>query len=145
MKKLFIYYSLTGNGDLVSNFYKEKGYEIRKVINKVKYSKKMFPLMMKGGYRALFNKKDKLLDFNSDVKDYKEIVIGSPIWFDRTSPVLNTILNKLDLTGKKVTFIFYSGSGQGNKAKEKINKLYNANIIFLQEPKKHKEELKKLK
>ena len=145
MKKLFIYYSLTGNGDLVSEIYKEKGYEIRKVINKRTYPKKMFPLMMIGGYRALFNKKDKLVDFDNDITKYQKIVIGSPIWFDRTSPVLNTILNKLDLNNKDVSFIFYSGSGEGTKAKEKIKKLYNADIIFLKEPKKYKEELNKIK
>lgn len=33
MKKLFIYYSLTGNGDEVAKTLKEKGYEIRKVKN----------------------------------------------------------------------------------------------------------------
>ena len=145
MKKIFIYYSLTGNGDLVSEIYKEKGYNIRKIINKRNYPKKMFPLMMKGGYRALFNKKDKLVNFDNDIKDYDEIVIGSPIWFDRTTPVLNTVLTKLDLTNKKVKFVFYSGSGEGNKAKEKINKLYKSDIIFLKEPKKYKEELNKIK
>ena len=144
MKKLFIYYSLTGNGDLVSEIYKKKGYEIRKIINKIKYPKKMFPLMMKGGYRALFNKKDKLVDFNDDISDYDEVVIGSPIWFDRTTPVLNTILSKINLDDKKVSFVFYSGSGEGTKAKEKINNLYKCNIIFLKEPKKYKEELKKI-
>ena len=122
MKKIFIYYSLTGNGDLVSEIYKEKGYDIRKVINKNKYSKKMFPLMMKGGYRALFNKKDTLIDFNNNIDDYDEIVIGSPIWFDRICPATNTVLSKLKLNDKKVSFVFYSGSGEGNKAKEKIDR-----------------------
>jgi len=144
MKKLFIYYSLTGNGDLVSDIYKEKGYDIRKVINKHKYSKKMFPLMMKGGYRALFNKKDKLIDFNNDISDYDEIVIGSPIWFDRICPAINTVLSKLDLKNKKVNFVFYSGSGEGTKAKDKIKELYNKDITVLKEPKKFKEELEKL-
>ena len=144
MKKIFIYYSLTGNGDLVSNIYKKKKYEIRKVINKTKYSKKMFPLMMKGGFRALFKKRDKV-EFNNDISDYDEIVIGSPIWFDRLSPVLNSILSNLDLKNKSVKFVFYSGSGEGNKAKEEINKRYNANIIILKEPKKYKDELNKIK
>ena len=144
MKKVFIYYSLTGNGDLVSEIYKKKGYEIVKIINKRKYPKKMFPLIMKGGYRALFNKRDKLVDFNNDISDYDEVVIGSPIWFDRTTPVLNTILSKLNLKDKKVSFVFYSGSGEGTKAKEKINNLYKCNIIFLKEPKKYKEELNKI-
>lgn len=143
MKKLFVYYSMTGNGDLVSETFKEKGYDIRKVINKTKYSKKMFPLMMKGGYRALFRKKDKV-EFNNDISNYKEIVIGSPIWFDRLSPALNSILSKLDLKDKNINFVLYSGSGEGNKAKEEINKRYNTNIIILKEPKKYKEELSKI-
>ena len=46
MKKLFIYYSMTNNGDAVSDVFKDKGYDIRKVISKTKYSKKMFMLMM---------------------------------------------------------------------------------------------------
>ena len=29
MKKLFIYYSLTNNGDVVAEVFKEKGYEIK--------------------------------------------------------------------------------------------------------------------
>ena len=57
MKKLFVYFSLTGNGDLVSSVYKEKGFEIRKVESKKKYSKKMFPLMMKG-YHSVCHRTD---------------------------------------------------------------------------------------
>ena len=30
MKKTFIYYSLTGNGDVIADNLKKKGYEIRK-------------------------------------------------------------------------------------------------------------------
>ena len=32
MKKIFIYYSLTGNGDEVANYFKHKKYDVRKVI-----------------------------------------------------------------------------------------------------------------
>ena len=31
MKKLFIYYSLTGNGDIVADYLKDKGYSIKEV------------------------------------------------------------------------------------------------------------------
>ena len=36
MSNLFIYYSLTGNGDIVAKRFEEKGYEIRKVTEKHK-------------------------------------------------------------------------------------------------------------
>ena len=142
MKKLFIYYSLTGSGDLVADTLKSKGYDIRKVVSKYKYPKSFFWLMMVGGFRAGTNKKDKLIDFNTDISNYDEIVIGSPVWFDRVSPPVNTVLKELDLSGKKVSFIFYSGSGEANKASEKVKTL--GNIIILKEPKKHKEELEKI-
>ena len=142
MKKLFIYYSLTGSGDLVADTLKSKGYDIRKVVSKYKYPKSFFWLMMVGGFRAGTNKKDKLIDFNTDISNYDEIVIGSPVWFDRVSPPVNTVLKELDLSGKKISFIFYSGSGEANKASEKVKAL--GNIIILKEPKKHKEELNKI-
>ena len=92
MKKIFIYYSMYGNGDLISDIYKEKGYEIRKVNSKVNYPKKMFPLMMIGGFKALFKIKDKLVDFDNNIDNYDEIVIGTPIWFDRVSAPINSVL-----------------------------------------------------
>ena len=33
MKKIFIYFSETGNGDVVADYLKDKGYEIRKVLS----------------------------------------------------------------------------------------------------------------
>lgn len=142
MKKLFIYYSLTGSGDLVADTLKSKGYDIRKVVSKYNYPKSFFWLMMVGGFRAGTNKKDKLIDFNTDISNYDEIVIGSPVWFDRVSPPINTVLKELDLSGKKVSFIFYSGSGEANKASERVKDLEN--ITLLKEPKKYKDELEKI-
>lgn len=142
MKKLFIYYSLTGSGDLVADTLKSKGYDIRKVVSKYNYPKSFFWLMMVGGFRAGTNKKDKLIDFNTDISNYDEIVIGSPVWFDRVSPPVNTVLKELDLSGKKISFIFYSGSGEANKASERVKDL--GNITILKEPKKYKDELSKI-
>lgn len=144
MKKIFIYYSMYGNGDLISDIYKEKGYDIRKVNSKVNYPKKMFPLMMIGGFKALFKIKDKLVDFDNNIDNYDEIVIGTPIWFDRVSAPINSVLKVLNLTNKKVSFVFWSASGNATKAVERISKEYNTNITILKEPKKNKNELKKI-
>lgn len=144
MKKIFIYYSMYGNGDLISDIYKEKGYEIRKVNSKVNYPKKMFPLMMIGGFKALFKIKDKLVDFDNNIDNYDEIVIGTPIWFDRVSAPINSVLKVLNLSNKKVSFILWSASGNATKAVERISKEYNTNITILKEPKKNKDELKKI-
>ena len=145
MKKLFIYYSNSGNGDTVASYLEKLGFDIRKVETKYKLSKHMFFAMMKGGSNALFGKKAKLINYNNDVSEYDEIYIGSPIWNKRLTPPINTVLRDTDLKNKKLTFIFYSGGGTSSKATKKVNKLYdNPTIINLKQPKKYKDELKKL-
>ena len=145
MKKVFIYYSLSNNGDVVADYFRDNGYDIRKVITKRKYPNNMFFRILLGGFRASFNKKDKLVDFNTDIKDYDKIVIGSPVWNDRLSAPINSVIDLLDLKDKDITFILYSASGKALKAKEKIKKLYNINAIVLKEPKNNIDELDKIK
>ena len=144
MKKLFIYYSLSGNGDIVANELKNKDFDLRKV-NAKSLKKNNFWNIFKGGFLAGINHKSKLIDYNNDVSSYDEIYIGSPIWNSKLSCPINTVLEKTDLNNKKLKFILYSGSGEANKAVKKINKNYkDAKIIILKEPKKNIEELKKL-
>ena len=146
MKKIFIYYSLSGNGDLVADYLKNQGFEIRKVKPKKELPKIMFFKMMKGGYLALRNYQDKLIDFDNDISIYDEVIIGSPIWNDRLSCPINTVLNSIDLNNKKISFILYSGSGNANTAISKLKENYlSSKIIVLKEPRSHKEELDKLK
>lgn len=145
MKKIFVYYSFTGNGDVVSEHLKSKGFETFKVIRKKRMPKSFFFSVLHGGFLAGINHKDKLDNFNIDVDGYEEIVIGSPIWNGRFSSPVNTVLACLDLKDKNVKFVFYSGSGEGPKALKRINKEFpNSRAIFLKEPKKNIDELKKL-
>lgn len=145
MKKLFIYYSLTGNGDLVAEYLKEKEYDIRKIETKEPLPKNYVLRILTGGYKAMINYKDKLIDFDVNIDEYDKIVIGSPVWNARLSSPINTVLKLLDLKDKKVKFVLYAGSGQAPKAKEYIEKNYlQANVVILKEPLKNKEELENL-
>ena len=144
--KLFYYFSLTGNLDKVSEILNKDNIEIRKVETIRKFPKKMFPLMMTGGFLAGINAKTKLKNFNKDTDGFDEIIIGSPIWNGRISSPINYLLKNIDLNDKNITFIFTAGSGEGPKALKKVNKLYpKAKVIFLKEPKKYNEELEKVK
>ena len=146
MKKLFIYFSYTGSGEAVANFYKENGVEVRPVRRVKKLPKSFFWGIMTGGFLAGTKHKDKLQDYDKNIDGYDEIIIGSPIWNARISSPINRVLSDLDLNDKNVTFVFYAGSGTGKKALKRVNKEYpNAKVIFLKEPKKYPEELSKLK
>ena len=145
MSKIFIYYSRSGSGDVIANKYKELGYDIRKVESKYKLSKNLFLACMKGGFHATIGKKPKLINFDNNIDNYEEIIIGSPIWNGRLSCPINTVLKNLNLENKTVKFVLYSGSGEAEPAKKYINKNYpNSKIVILKEPKKYVDELKKL-
>lgn len=142
MKKIFIYYSLSGNGDTVATYLKEKGIVTRKVIPVKQLPSNRILSILSGGFLAFKEYQDKLDNYDSNVKDYDEVIIGSPIWNGRLSCPINTVLNKTNLKNKKLIFILYSGSGNAPKATKKINSLYpNATIINIKEPKNNSKEL----
>lgn len=146
MKKIFIYYSLTGNGDLVAEYLKDKEYDIRKVETKEPLPNNYVLRILSGGYKAMINYEDKLIDFNTNIEEYDEIIIGSPVWNARLSSPINKVLKLLDLKDKKVKFILYSGSRDASKVKEILgNKYPDSEITILKEPLKNKDELEKVR
>ncbi len=146
MKKLFIYSSFTGSGELVSKEFESHGYELRKVVEKHKFPKSFFWSIFEGGFRAGIKAKGKLINYDNNIDDYDDIVIGSPIWNATFPPVSNSILKQTNFTNKKITFVLYSGSGEAKKAVKRIKKEFvEVKIIILKEPKKYPEELEKLK
>lgn len=145
MKKIFIYYSLSGNGDLVNDYLTKKGYDSKKIEVKNKLPKNYFLSIVIGGYKAMVNYKETIINFDINIDDYDEIVIGSPIWNDRLSSPISTLLNEINLDNKIVKFILYSGSGKNDRADGFIkNKYPNAKVINIKEPKKYSEELNKI-
>ena len=145
MNKLFIYYSFTGNGELVAKKLEEKGFDIRKAIPKKPLPKSFFWGVLTGGFLAGINHKSKLVNFDTDVSKYDQIVIGSPVWNGRFSSPINRVLKDVNLNNKEVIFVFYSGSGEAAKAVKRIKKEFpNTKYIILKEPKKYPDELAKL-
>lgn len=141
MKKIFIYFSHSGNGDFVGEILKNNGYEILKLDTKKRMGKMGFFRMMFYGMRASAGKKEKLLPYSFSKEPYDQIAIGSPIWADRLSTPINTFLCEQDLSNKRITFILYSGGGECKKGMEDIKKKFeNAEIINLKMPLLNKEQ-----
>ena len=145
MKKIFIYYSFTGNGDVVAKEFKIKGYDTFKIVTKEELPKNFILSMLVGGFKAGIGYRDKIEDIKYDMSSYDEIIIGTPIWNGRISSPINTLLKQIDFTDKKITFVFYSGSGKIDKALKQLDKVCSKyKTINLVEPKKNKDEIKKL-
>ena len=142
MKKIFIYYSLSGNGDIVATYLKTKNIDVRKVIIKDKMPKSYIGQILKGGFLAGINYKMELDNFDNNTDNYDEIIIGSPIWNGRLACPINTVLDNIDLN-KRISFVLYSGSGEAPKAEKMIRERYgNVNIIVLKDPKKNIDDMK---
>ena len=142
MKKLFIYYSNTGNGDYLANLLAEQQFELHKV-ETIKPMKKMnffriFYYGMIAGTGKKLAIKDMELIFNL-VDD--EVVIGSPIWNDRLSNPVLTLLDKYDFNKETTTFVLYSGGGKAEHAKAQLQKLgFKKAPIILKQPLSNKED-----
>ena len=144
MKKIFVYYSESGNGDTIANYLKNKKYDVEKI--KAKNLPRPFLLkMLVGGFKASVGKKDKIEDLKNNIDKYDEIVIGSPIWNDRLCSPVRGFLHKYNLKDKKLHFVLYSGGGTASSAEKFINNEFkNAKVTVLRSPKNNEKELSKL-
>ena len=147
MSKYFIYFSASGNGDYIAEKLKEQGYQPVKV-EMVKPIKKInFFSIMKYGFRAGRNKKEKIKEVNLDLKDDDIVIIGSPIWNDRLSTPINALLSQIDFNKETTRFIVYPA---GETAKKVVGQLQNLGfkqgpIVYphpLKDPDKIKDLLK---
>ena len=144
MKSLFIYYSNTGNGDMVADYLGKTGVEVRKVAPQKPLPRAFVPGVLTGGFLASIGHKSKLQDWDNDTKGYDTVIVGSPVWNGRFSAPINRVL--ADLQGTKPrAFVLYAGSGTAPKAQMRIEKEYpEAKVVVLKDPKKYPDELAKL-
>ena len=143
MNKYFIYFSESGNGDLVASKLEQEGYNIIKVEMKKPLAKKFFFKVMQGGFLASIHAKSKIKDLDLNINLDDVVVIGSPIWNARLSTPINTVLNKYEFINP--SFVLYSGSGEAKHALKYLDKnFHESKVIILKEPKKYEEELNKL-
>ena len=143
--KYFVYYSNSGNGDLVADVLKGYGYNIVK-IETVKPLKKMnFFRILKYGGQAMMKKKTPIKPLDLNLKEDDVVVVGSPIWNDRLSTPINSFLDQYSLNKKTTRFVLYPAGQTTNKSRELLKKAgYELEAIVTPYPKKNKEATIKL-
>jgi flavodoxin len=106
MKVLVVYYSLTGNTELVAKTIAEMlRADIRRV-EEVKQRKKGIGLFISGGYAAFRNKCSEIKPIDYNLSGYDLIFLGSPIWAGKCVPAINTFIKNADFKDKKVVCFF---------------------------------------
>lgn len=145
MKKYFIYYSNSGNGDFVAEALKRSDVSLIKVEPKKHIKKMNFFRIIRYGGEAMMKKKMPIQQLDLILDSDDVVVIGSPIWNDRLSTPILTLLDKYEFDKKTTRFVLYSGGGKAAHAEKQIAKMgFEKKAIVLKEPKKYAEEAKVL-
>ena len=114
--KFFVYFSWSGNGDYIASFLKERGYEPIKVETLKPLGKVNFFRILKYGFKAMGAKKTPIKEINLELKEDDQVIIGSPIWNDRLSTPINTVLSQFDFNKENTKFILYPAGEETNKS-----------------------------
>lgn len=135
MKRIIIYYSLSGNTEEAVKLISELlGIETLKIDTVKEMPKSFAAQLLIGGGQVAFNKIPKLKPIDKDLSIYDEIFIGTPIWNSKGVPAINALL-KDETVSKKVTgLIITSGGGEIDKCvkalKDKIpNVKYQVSLL----------------
>ena len=123
MKRLVVYYSLSGNTEEAANrIAKALDTDLLKLETVKSMPKSFAAQILVGGGQVMMNYIPELKPFGKDVGSYDEIVLGSPIWNSKGVPAVNAFL-KEDKTAAKVTSLFFlSAGGDTQKGLDAITK-----------------------
>ena len=141
MKRIIVYYSLSGNTEEVVKTIAERlGCETLR-IDTVKAMPKSFAArILVGGGQVVMNKIPEIKPIDIDFSLYDEIFIGTPIWNSKGVPAINAFLSDDDICRKVTGLIITSGGGDVEKCVKALEeKLPNVKCQVSLLDRKHKD------
>lgn len=129
MKKLVVYFSYTGNTEMIANKIKEKlDCDILKIETKVPYSTDYDEVVNDEQNSETSNYLPQIKAININLDKYDTIILGTPVWWYRPCPAIRTFLTENNLDGKKI-IPFATNAGWLGRTFNEIKKLCpNSNI-----------------
>lgn len=130
-KTLVLYYSQTGNTKAVAEAIQAgTGADIEAVIPVVPYDGDYGATIERGRKELEEGNFPELQPLTSDISSYDVIFIGFPIWFGTYAPPIETLLNTIDLSGKKVVpFCTFGSGGLDSSTKALTEKLTDSEVL----------------
>jgi flavodoxin len=123
MKRLVVYYSLSGNTEEAAKKIAAKLEADLLRLDTEKAMPKSFPArILVGGGQVMMNYIPKLKPMEKDPAGYDEIILGSPIWNSKGVPAINAFLQDEKAAAKVTSLFFLSGGGETKKGLEAITK-----------------------
>ena len=123
MKRLVVYYSLSGNTEGAAKKIAEKlDADLLKLDTEKAMPKSFAARILVGGGQVMMNYIPKLKPIEKDPAGYDEIILGSPIWNSKGVPAINAFLQDEKAAAKVTSLFFLSGGGDTKKGLEAITK-----------------------
>lgn len=119
MKTLVVYYSLSGNTEMVARHIADwTGAQLCRLqpVRDIKPS--VFAYIL-GGFQVLSGAKPELQPLAPDPKDFDVLLVGTPVWAGNFVPALRSFFESIDLEGKQL-FLFATHQGGPGKVFEKM-------------------------
>lgn len=112
MKRIIVYYSLSGNTEeAVKAIAQGLGCETLRIETAKAMPKSFIARIIVGGGQVAMNKIPEIKPINKDLSSYDEILIGTPIWNSKGVPAINAFLLDDDICRKVTGLIVTSGGG----------------------------------
>lgn len=141
MKRIIVYYSLSGNTEEAVNLIAEKlGCETLKIDTVKAMPKSFMARILVGGGQVAMKKIPEIKPIDKDLSVYDEIFIATPIWNSQGVPAINAFLMDEGICRKVTGLIITSGGGDIDKCvrmlEEKVpNVKYKVSLL----DRKHKD------
>ena len=131
MKNLVVYFSLEGNTKfLVEAIAKEIECDVLELKPKKAYSKGRISKYFSGGRSVFFKQKPELISKDVDINNYKNIIIGTPIWCGTYAPPIDTFISNNKIKYKNVAIFACHGGGGADKCFNNLKSILKDNNII---------------
>lgn len=132
-KTLIIYFSMTGHTERVAQQMAESlGADLYRIQAEHPYTKNDLDWTLPDSRANLEQKNPTSRPLYQgdlpDIADYDTVILGHPIWWGIPPRILYTVLEDLDLTGKRVASFATSGGSSYGQAQLEINNLVDSPI-----------------
>ncbi|MCR5427369.1 MAG: flavodoxin [Lachnospiraceae bacterium] len=123
MKRLVVYYSLSGNTEEAAKKIAAKlDADLLRLDTEKAMPKSFAARILVGGGQVMMNHIPKLKPMEKDPAGYDEIILGSPIWNSKGVPAINAFLQDEKVAAKVTSLFCLSGGGDTKKGLEAITK-----------------------
>lgn len=102
-KKIVVYYSYTNNTRMIAEkIANTLNCDILELQPKVPYSEDYDAVVAEYQNNETAKTTPEIEKINVNLKEYDEIILGSPVWWYTIVPVVRTFLKENDMTGKTI-------------------------------------------